>query len=82
MTGIFRVLMVTVNWNRWQVLTYKMSAILSSVCYIVIGFLYISGGDELSDQFDHFKEGTYNLIDELLWGRSRSEASLYIVPYL
>lgn len=49
-TGIFRILMVYVDWKPWQIIIYKMSIIGSSMTYVVVGLIYLAGNDQVSAQ--------------------------------
>lgn len=45
LTGIFRVLMVFVDWKPWQIILYKMGIIGSSMTYVIVGLIYLLGND-------------------------------------
>lgn len=80
--GIFRVLMVQVKWNPNQIIVYKLGIVLSSLSYVLVGFIYLSGNDELSSQLDEFSKNIVLLIEELLWGPDSDPSFLNIIPYL
>ena len=50
LTGIFRILMVYVDWKPWQIIVYKMGIIGSSMTYVVVGLIYLAGNDQVSAQ--------------------------------
>jgi hypothetical protein len=45
--GVFRIIMVNTDWKPCQVLILKLSIILSSLTYIAVGLIYISGSDTI-----------------------------------
>ena len=45
--GIFRILMVNVDWKPCQMIVLKLLIILSSLAYITVGLIYISGKDTI-----------------------------------
>lgn len=46
-SGIFRILMVNVDWKPCQMIVLKLLIILSSLAYITVGLIYISGKDTI-----------------------------------
>lgn len=50
LAGCFRILIAQVNWNSYQIIIYKIVVVLCSLGYIGIGFVYITGLNELSAQ--------------------------------
>lgn len=50
LTGIFRILMVFIDWKPWQIVMYKMGIIGSSMAYVVVGLVYLAGNDQVSAQ--------------------------------
>jgi hypothetical protein len=62
MTGIFRILMAYIDWKPCEVVIYKIGIIGSSLIYLIVGFVYYSGKDEVNNQIEAFKEGVVNLI--------------------
>jgi hypothetical protein len=50
LAGCFRILIANVNWNSCQIIIYKITVVLCSLGYIGIGFIYITGINELSAQ--------------------------------
>lgn len=80
--GIFRVLMMNVTWNPVQIIVFKLGIVLSSMSYVIVGFTYLSGNDELSRQLDEFNNSIVLLIEDLLWGPDSDAFYLYVIPYL
>lgn len=80
--GIFRVLMIHVKWNPCQIIVFKLGIVVSSLSYVIVGFTYLSGNDELSSQLDEFNKSIVLLIEELLWGEDSDAFFLYVIPYL
>jgi hypothetical protein len=80
--GIFRVLMVHVNWNPCQIIAFKLGIVASSLSYVIVGFTYLSGNDELSSQLEEFNKSIVLLIEDLLWGPNSDAYFLCVIPYL
>lgn len=62
MTGIFRILMVYIDWKPCEVVIYKLGIVGSSLIYLIVAFVYYSGKDEVNNQIEAFKQGIVNLI--------------------
>lgn len=41
--GNFRVLIIYCNWSKWQVIAYKMTLLIGSTSYFVLGVYYLVG---------------------------------------
>lgn len=82
LTGIFRVLMVFVDWKPWEIIVYKVGIIASSIAYVIVGLIYLSGNDQVSNQIDDFEDGVVKLIEELIWTQSWSEEGVFDPFYL
>ena len=67
LTGIFRILMVFVDWSPCQIITYKIGIIGSSMAYVIVGLVYLGGNDQVSAQIDDFSNHVVLLIEDLLW---------------
>jgi hypothetical protein len=44
--------MVFVSWKPWEIIMYKMAIIGSSMAYVVVGLIYLSGKDQVSNQIE------------------------------
>ncbi len=51
-SGVFRILMVNADWKACQVLILKLFIILSSLAYITVGLIYISGKDTIDQSVE------------------------------
>jgi uncharacterized membrane protein YeiB len=81
LTGIFRVLMVFVSWKPWEIIIYKMAIIGSSMAYVVVGLIYLSGNDQVSSQIEEFENGIVNLIEDLLWVQGYDDENGNVDPF-
>ena len=50
-TGYLRVLIVYSYWERWQIIFYKLSMLISGLIFFYIGFVYLNGGYKITKGF-------------------------------
>ena len=60
---------------------YKMAIIGSSMAYVVVGLIYLSGNDQVSNQIEEFENGIIKLIEDLLWVQGYDEENGNVDPF-